>query len=107
MELKELLRALADGKGKLKITGFPKETIVPIKGMSAVKMADMIKNFDCVSLYEEPELTPQDICGYVWENEEGSTYMFSYFSGSKKYSDYNMGNWYTAKEIQEQFTRWE
>jgi hypothetical protein len=55
MKLKSLLRALADGKGKLKITGFPKDHIVDIEKMDAESMGRAIKNHDCYHLYTEPE----------------------------------------------------
>ena len=53
MELNSLLKALADGKGKLKTTGFPKDQIIDIEKMDAESMSMAIKNHDCYHPYSE------------------------------------------------------
>jgi hypothetical protein len=115
MELKELLRALADGKKvtnkewkKSEYMYLDRDTLYSDTGaVMDHSWGDIHHECFDYSLYTKPELTPQDICGYVWENGSVIT-EFYYVKSRDAYGAYcDKKALYSAKEIQEQFTRWE
>jgi hypothetical protein len=119
MELKELLRALADGKKiRHKKWGYGEYIYLDGKTFKNERgeINVIIPSMGCAmngefELYTEPELTPQDIIGKEWEGDGCSTMFHKTFvNGEVRYTPSNkedFSRFYTAKEIQEQFTRWE